>query len=350
MAYYSQKVDIAIMIGITFSLLNSFFCFLLNKPLPSFLLIMPVVAAIVVILLYALSLNDIYIRYGTLFFEIIFVLLLWLFTIFKPKIKKTFHKREKVKDLEKSIYFNEFFRTLSIFRNILTFHLVLVGIYQFCLSETLRTYDQFMFSQLSAFLILVISVYEYVRLSMLRAEIKTEDWLSVVNESGSVIGKIALSVSRLSERRFMHPVVRIALIHNDMVYLTQRASDVVAEPDKMDYPFEGYVLYKQTLNDTLGSLIGKCADPNTLSIKYLFKYVFKSQVTHRLIYLYTITLSDKQASCVHFPNGKWWHQKQIEENLGRGLFSDFFEKEYELLKLARLSKQSGKQSLEEKDV
>ena len=54
---------------------------------------------------------------------------------------------------------------------------------------------------------------------------------------------------------------------------------------------------------------------------------------HGLIHLYTVQIpSSQQIEIVNSREGKWWTEKHIEENLNKGVFSECFEMEYNVLK------------------
>ena len=62
-------------------------------------------------------------------------------------------------------------------------------------------------------------------------------WVPVLNDNGKVIGCIARSVSRSLPKKYYHPIVRIAVVYNGMLYLVRRSKDEFVSPDTMDYPF-----------------------------------------------------------------------------------------------------------------
>jgi len=51
-----------------------------------------------------------------------------------------------------------------------------------------------------------------------------------------------------------------------------------------------------------------------------------------LVYLYIINIQDEEIMNSFRLNGKLWTEKQIEENMDSGVFSEYFEKEYDVLK------------------
>ena len=174
------------------------------------------------------------------------------------------------------------------------------------------------------------AVYEWVRWPFLRRQILKEEWLPIVDKSGAVHGKIALNIG-LTENKYLHPVVRIAVIHKGMLFLKPKPKN-----QSFDYPFEWYLRFEESLNDGVKAAFTRNGGSENLPSRFVFRYIHKE--TNRLIYLYICTLTDENLLTTLLPeDGKWWTNKQIDENLGKGLFSPYFEDEYAVLNTTLLA-------------
>jgi len=181
-------------------------------------------------------------------------------------------------------------------------------------------------------LILFHLAAESIRLYFYKKKMGGEDWLPIVNDQGTVQGKIAYSISKKSGNKYMHPIIRIALISKGKIYLSERPSFYLSQPSLMDYPFEYYLKFGESLDEGVKKAFNLNGEEEPLPTHFLFKYIYKNIETNRLVYLYTCTLTDEaQAKELNLPAGKFWTGKQIQENLGTGLFSEYFEKEYDFL-------------------
>ena len=173
-------------------------------------------------------------------------------------------------------------------------------------------------------------VIEFLLSPIIKArKLTRDDWLPIVNEVGTVQGRTTLSISSSSGNKYLHPLVRIVLIHNGRLFLTKKDySD-----KELDYPFEALLKYKESLDEGVKRTFEENGGSSNLPYSYLFRYLHKSPKSNRLIYLYVSNVFDKnQIDQLRLKNGKWWTSKQIEENLGKNLFTDCFEQEYEFLK------------------
>ena len=124
---------------------------------------------------------------------------------------------------------NEFFFVARITQNAYTIHLFIILFYKILpeADQTLRL-EQLLQREFLLAISLGLMLYEQIRLSMMKRGLAEETWLPVVDVKGHVIGRVAYSVSLSAEaRHYRHPVVRIAVMHRGMLYLSRRDADRV---------------------------------------------------------------------------------------------------------------------------
>ena len=298
------------------------------------------ITSVVVFLLYLLltsfyPFNVLESRYAAIIIEILFLcgisLIVLLSSFFKMRLIRM--DRKNGNEMQQLI-FNEYVHVIKCYQYLLFIHLLVVVAY-LILPEPVQssTADWYIYTVFPMSAVIIAVLLEYVRLFTLWRKIAAENWLPVVNETGNVIGKVAFSISHDSIRMFLHPVIRIALIYRGMFYLVERPSYYILDPGKIDYPFEKYVRFNHTLEETVAGLLQKQSKKEGIDATFIFRYIYKGEVTHRLIYLYAIRILDAEdIQKFRFKGGKLWPEKQIQENLGKNVFSECFEKEYEVLK------------------
>lgn len=271
-------------------------------------------------------------RNSSLLFEIIFVVILAFTSIQRRTVMKRVRNVEITSDnqtfLKSSL--GEFFYTVQIIKYLYAFHLF--GVLLFLMqSEASRNavYKVFLFDFAPLLIGAGIILYEQVRLSLLRGYLRNEVWLPVLNDSGKVIGRIAQSISAASSRKFYHPVVRVAVVYNGMLLLTKRSRDSVISPGGIDYPFKYYVRYKQGIEEAVYESMADNFKRENVSPRFLIRYKFENDLVKHQVSVYVIYLRTEEQfnNCRSIP-GKLWTSKQIEENIGTGLFSEYFEKEF----------------------
>lgn len=266
--------------------------------------------------------------------EVIIVCSLMVLRASKTYIASTFFRQKNV--FQKALL-NEYFGAITLIQYALTLHLFGILLYrQFTIyDDDTQTFDFAVFDFLPVFFILLIGVYQFFKVDKLSSKLKKEEWLPIVTEKGEVTGKIAKSVSKNMKNKFLHPVVRVALVAQSKVYLQKRPSNDILNPDKLDYPFEKYMLFNHEINLAARNSINKMVGDllSDVSIKFVLKYVFENAETKRLIFLFVANLDDEdRIKREGNMNGKFWTIKQIEEGFADEIFSECFELEFEYLK------------------
>lgn len=240
------------------------------------------------------------------------------------------------KNLIQKALLNEFYDSATLIQYGLTLHVFGIMLYrQFTVSsQNVHISEVIIFSILPILIILSIGVYQVLKISNLVARLRKEEWIPIVTEKGEVTGKIAKNVSINMKNKFLHPVVRVALISNSKVYLQERPLNDILNPGKLDYPFEKYMLFNHEINLAARNSIRKMVgDEIEFSIKFLLKYVFENEDTRRLIFLFTANIDDEDLIKRNGKmNGKFWTIKQLENGFADEIFSECFELEFEYLK------------------
>lgn len=268
-----------------------------------------------------------------LFFEMAMVCSLILARLSRKFIRMTLGPKPSA--IQKA-FFDEFFEIAKLAEYALTFHLFIVLLYRLIRINYKfpALVDVSIYFFIPVVLLAAIIIYEELKIKSIVSQLRSEEWLPIVNESGEVTGRIAKSVSIPMKNKFMHPVVRIALIHDGMLYLQKRPGDDILAPQAYDHPFEKYMLFNNDINVAARNCITKMVGDHDFKLNYLLKYVYDNENTKRLVFLFfTRPTTPEQIESLKKLDGKFWSTKQIEENfVDEGFFSECFELEYEYLK------------------
>lgn len=233
-------------------------------------------------------------------------------------------------------FFDEFFEIAKLAEYVLTFHLFTVLLYRLIrINYKLPAFlDVFIYFLIPIFLLIVIVVYQEIKIKSIVNQLRKEEWLPIVSESGEVTGRIAKSVSMQMKNKFLHPVVRVALIHNGQIYLQKRSENDVLAPGSYDYPFEKYMLFNNEINTAAKNCVNQIIGEHDFKLNYLLKYVYENDNSKRLIFLFFVRpQTQEQLDSIGNLSGKFWSTKQIEDNfVDEGFFCECFELEYEYLK------------------
>lgn len=283
----------------------------------------------------SLRLDPILFVYTPLIIEILLVVCLTFIGLTRRSVFKYIRNSDRSRTQKTLLRttLNEFYFVSQLVQNLYTLHLFAVLLYSFY-ADTLQTEmaDQFLYRYVGALLGVLVIIYEHVRISWMQGSLKKEMWLPVLNDKGKVIGCIARSVSRSLPKKYYHPVVRIAVLYEDMLYLAKRSQAEYVAPGTLDYPFHRYVLFRQTFAMAVKEALGKWGEEAGIVPHFLVRYTYEDEQVKHLVSLYTITLqTEKQLNECKQRTGKLWTVKQIEDNLNKGVFSSYFEKEFPYL-------------------
>ncbi len=177
--------------------------------------------------------------------------------------------------------------------------------------------------------------YEFIktRIKTKKQLPETEEWLPLVNEKGEIVGKAPRSTCHSGEK-LMHPVVHLHVFNNQKhVYLQKRPLNKLVQPGKWDTAVGGHISVGETLETALKREAWEEIGLQDFAARLVKTYRWDSDIEAELVYVFvsydfkTIHLHSDEVE-----EGKFWTIRQIEANLGKGIFTMNFEHEYTLLK------------------
>lgn len=157
-----------------------------------------------------------------------------------------------------------------------------------------------------------------------------EEWLPVVDEDGKIIGK-ALRSACHSGQMILHPVVHLHVMNpRKLLYLQKRPDTKLIQPGKWDTAVGGHVAFGEDVKTALQREAYEEIGIQNFSAKPVGVYLFESDIEREMVY--SFVSYDFQGIHLHsdeVQEGRFWSQKQIEQNLGKGVFTPNFEFEYQ---------------------
>ena len=163
---------------------------------------------------------------------------------------------------------------------------------------------------------------------------KQTEYFPIVNPKGGVVGKtLASEVLEGMHKDNLYPVVRIAVLHEGMLFLCERSQNFLLDKGKTDIPCESYLKFGETLEGGCSRLLEKYFSGATdLNPTFSITYRFQNDITNRLIYLFLLDVEDESLlTNQRFVGGKLWQIQQIEQNIGQNFISECFENDFDYL-------------------
>lgn len=333
--FFSYKLSF--IIAVLFCMVSVLLYRMLSKDKVYQFLLLPASATMILYAVFILlRLDPVLFVYSPILTEVILVVVLAVIGFFKRKVLRALRNSEAA-PYQKTMMrtaLNEFYFLIQIIQSVYTLHLFSILFFTMLPEDMQNTrVEHFLYRELGLILGIAIIAYEQIRLSMMKGSLKKEMWLPVLNDNGKVVGCMARSVSRTVTKKYFHPIVRVAVIYNGMLYLTKRSKGEFVSPDTLDYPFHKYVIFRHSIENTVKDAIGNLANEKDISPRFLIRYTFEDEKVKHQVSLFVVCLrGEEQFDKIRDLNGKLWTGKQIEDNMGKGVFSGYFENEYPYLK------------------
>ncbi len=232
----------------------------------------------------------------------------------------------------------EFSRNIKVIFFIILVHILLTVYAAFFLSHAAWAFVSggLFFLFIGGFII-----YQFLRYRYLKKCMEKEEWLPVVDENGGVKGKIPRSVCH-GDQRIMHPVVHMHVLKNNSIFLQKRPEDKLIEPGKWDTAVGGHLSFGEDLENGLKRETLEEIGLTEFKHQFIVKYIWETDVETELVYCFiTRDWKNIRINKKELDDGKFWPIHQIKENLGKGVFTPNFEKEFELLDQVFFSQKRG---------
>ena len=227
----------------------------------------------------------------------------------------------------------QFRKTLQLMFFVFLIHTVLVFYAAFYMSDGAWA---FISGGLFYILFAVVFGYEFIKQKLSRKQQiipEDEEWLPLVDEQGTIVGKAPRSVCHRGEK-LLHPVVHLHVLNNQKhIYLQKRPMNKLVQPGKWDTAVGGHISFGETLETALKREAWEEIGLQNFSAKLLKTYRWDSEIESELVYVFVS--HDFKSIHLHsdeVEEGRFWTQKQIDTNIGDQVFTPNFEYEYQLLK------------------
>jgi isopentenyldiphosphate isomerase len=161
-----------------------------------------------------------------------------------------------------------------------------------------------------------------------------EELFPLVDEAGLVIGKATRSDCH-NGSKMLHPVVHLHIFNRTGELLLQKRSmDKDIQPGKWDTSVGGHIDFGESVEEALFREVKEELGLTAFTPVFLRSYIFESAIEREMVYSYK-TISDGPFHFEHkeISEIRFWNLAEIDENMGKSVFTPNFEDEfYALLK------------------
>ena len=159
------------------------------------------------------------------------------------------------------------------------------------------------------------------------------EFFPVVDSAGMVTARAAREYCH-GGAKLLHPVVHLHIIDRySRIYLQKRPMTKFIQPGKWDTAVGGHVSYGEMLLAALYRESHEELGFTEYNPIHLVTYEFESEVERELVNVYAAVGSfDLKPDSQELDGGAWWELADIDEGMGKGIFTPNFESEFQMIR------------------
>jgi hypothetical protein len=159
----------------------------------------------------------------------------------------------------------------------------------------------------------------------------------IVDSDGNTIGKATRGECH-NGSMLLHPVVHLHLFNSrGDLYLQRRPDWKDIQPGKWDTAVGGHIDYGEDTTDAIRREIREELGLTGLTLTKITSYIFQSAREREYVNVYTAVSDVKPVPSDELDGGRFWSRQEIEQSMGRGIFTPNFENEYRTVVLPFLN-------------
>ena len=158
----------------------------------------------------------------------------------------------------------------------------------------------------------------------------SEEIFPVVDDNGNRIGEAPRSVCHDGKSMLLHPVVHLHLFNTSgELFLQKRSKNKDIQPGKWDTSVGGHFAPDESVEHALKREVEEEIGLTGFTPSFIGVYIWKSSVERELVHVFKTITDDKPVvDPDEIDEGKYWTMNEINESVGRGIFTPNFENEF----------------------
>ncbi len=154
--------------------------------------------------------------------------------------------------------------------------------------------------------------------------------LPVINEDGEFIRLAPRHICHNGKSMLLHPVVHLHIINSEgHIFLQKRTVEKDIQPGKWDTSVGGHVDPGEDIEQALLREAREEAGLEGFGYSFIKRYIWKSEREREMVHSYVTCGDHKPLIDPHeIDEGRFWSMNEIEDKLGRNVFTPNFEYEY----------------------
>ena len=159
--------------------------------------------------------------------------------------------------------------------------------------------------------------------------IMSNEYFDVIDRAGNIIGKATREECH-GDTSLAHRTVHVLVFNsNGELFLQKRSMNKDIQPGKWDTSVGGHLDMGETFDQAVIREMKEELGIET-PVQYLYDYWMCNEVETEYVHTYTCTYDGAIEFNAHeIDDGRFWSREEIEENVGKGIFTPNFEQEYQ---------------------
>lgn len=160
-----------------------------------------------------------------------------------------------------------------------------------------------------------------------------EEWFDLVTPEGKIVGRAPRSAVH-GNPQLLHPVVHVHIINSrGELYLQKRADSKDLYPGYWDTAVGGHVSSGEQIEQALRREAAEELNIADGAFQPLFRYVMRNPHESELVHAFLLKADGPfDYNREEISDGRFWNPGEIEQQLGKDIFTPNFEQEFALLK------------------
>ena len=157
-----------------------------------------------------------------------------------------------------------------------------------------------------------------------------EELFPVIDEHGNITGIVTRGEAH-GGSMILHPVVHLHVFNSSkQLYLQKRPAWKDIQPGKWDTATGGHMAVGENTRQALAREVKEELGITNFTVEELGHYIFESKKEREMVFVHKTTYDgDIHPNPDELEGGRFWSAKEIEENMGKGVFTPNVESEYE---------------------